>query len=136
MIKSIIQQIKELRSEQSFQQIYDKTKEFCGENGIDFVRQYRLHRTTHIPARFEAFIIDSTIGQREVLSSSTDYMNRIYFPLIDCMLVELDDRFSSKTLSMMKSISTVYPESEHFLNIDHIDEFSLHIGADINILKN
>ena len=37
---------------------------------------------------------------------------------------------------MMKSISTVYPESEHFLNIDYIDEFSLHIGADINALKN
>ncbi|CAF2082724.1 unnamed protein product [Rotaria magnacalcarata] len=37
---------------------------------------------------------------------------------------------------MIKSISTVYPESEHFLNIDYIDEFSLHIGADINALKN
>ena len=136
LVKSIIQQIKELRNEQSFQQIYDKAKTFCGENGIDFVQQYRSHRTTQIPARFEAFIIDSTIGQHEVLSSSTDFMNRIYFPWIDCMLVELDDRFSSKTLSMMKSISTVYPESEHFLNIDYIDEFSLHIGADINALKN
>ena len=136
MTKSITQQIKELRNEQSFQQIYDKAKEFCGENGIDFVQQYRSHRTTQIPARFEAFIIDSTIGQHEVLSSSTGFMNRIYFPLIDCMLVELDDRFSSKTLSMMKSISTVYPESEHFLNIDYIDEFSLHIGVDINALKN
>lgn len=63
-------------------------------------------------------------------------MNRIHFPLIDCMLVELDERFSSKTLSMMKSLSTVYPESENFLNIDYIDEFSLHIGADSNVLKN
>ncbi|CAF2098646.1 unnamed protein product, partial [Rotaria magnacalcarata] len=52
LIKSIIQQIKELRDEQSFQQIYDKAKEFCGENGIDFVQQYRSHRTTQIPARF------------------------------------------------------------------------------------
>ena len=136
MIKSIIQQSKELRNEQSFQQIYDTAKEFCGENGIDFVQQYRSHQTTQVPARFEAFIIDSTIGQHEVLSSSIDFMNRIYFPLIDCMLIELHDRFSSKTLSMVKSISTVYPESEHFLNIDYIDEFSLHIGADINALKN
>jgi hypothetical protein len=63
-------------------------------------------------------------------------MNRIFFPLIDCMLVELNDRFSSKTLSMLKSISTVYPESENFLNIDYIDEFCAHIGADSNALKN
>ena len=37
---------------------------------------------------------------------------------------------------MMKSISTVYPESQNFLNVDDIDEFSHHIGADPNALKN
>ncbi len=52
------------------------------------------------------------------------------------MLVELNDRFSSKTLSMMKSISTVYPESRNFLNIDDIDELSRHVDADSSALKN
>jgi len=52
------------------------------------------------------------------------------------MLVELNDRFSSKTLSLMKSISTVYPESKNFLNIDDIDEFSQHIDTDSSALKN
>jgi hypothetical protein len=51
------------------------------------------------------------------------------------MLVELNDRFSSKTLSMMKSISTVHSESKNFLNINDIDEFSRHIDADSNALK-
>ena len=37
---------------------------------------------------------------------------------------------------MLKSISTIYPESENFLNIDYIDEFSLRIDADSNALKN
>ena len=105
-------------------------------NEIDFIQQYRSHRATTIPARFEAFIIDSTLGQRDVLLSSTDFMNRIYFPLIDCILVESNNRFSSKTLSLMKSISTVYPESKNFLNIDGIDEFSHRIDTDSNTLKN
>jgi len=52
------------------------------------------------------------------------------------MLVELNDRFSSKTLSLMKSISTVYPESKNFLNIDDIGDFSCHIDADSSALKN
>jgi hypothetical protein len=56
--------------------------------------------------------------------------------LIDCILAELNDRFSSKTLSMMKIISTVYPESKHFLNINNIDEFSRHIDTDSSALKN
>lgn len=132
LIISIIQQIKDLRNEQSFQQVYGKAKEFCDANGIDLIQQYRSHRVTKVSVRFEAFIIVSTIGQREIISSSTDFMNRIYFPLIDCMLVELNDRFSSKTLSLMKSIYTVYPESKNFLNIDDIEEFSHHIDADSN----
>ncbi len=35
----------------------------------------------------------------------------------------------------MKSISTVYPESKNFLNIDDIDEFSSHIDPDSSALK-
>ncbi|CAM4917089.1 unnamed protein product [Rotaria socialis] len=36
----------------------------------------------------------------------------------------------------MKSISTVYPNSTNFLNIDAIDEFCFHIGGDSSALKN
>ncbi|CAF5156169.1 unnamed protein product [Rotaria sp. Silwood1] len=36
----------------------------------------------------------------------------------------------------MKSISTVYPESANFLNIDEIDDFCCHIGGDKSSLKN
>ncbi len=136
MIISIIKQIQDLRNEQSFQQIYNEAKEFCNLNEIDFIQQYRSRRVTTVPVRFEEFIVDSTLGQREVLSSSTDFMNRIFFPLIDCMLVELNNRFSSKTLSMMKSMSTVYPESENFLDPDDIHEFSRHIDVDSSALKN
>lgn len=116
--------------------MYNKAKEFCDVNEVDFVQQYRSHRPTTIRTRFEQFIIDSTLGQREVLSSSTDFMNRIYFPLIDCMLVELKDQFSFKTISMMKSISTIYPKGQNFLNADYVDEFSGHIDVDPNALKN
>ena len=136
LIISIIEQIQDLRNERSFQEIYDKAKEFCDVNEVDIVQQYRSRRPTTIPARLEQFIIDSTLGQREVLASSTDFRNRTYFPLINCMLVELKDRFSSKTITMMKSISTVYPESQNFLNVDYIGEFSHHIGADPNAFLN
>jgi hypothetical protein len=48
----------------------------------------------------------------------------------------LKDRFSAKTLSLLKSLSTVYPESENFLNTDDIKMFSDHIDGDLNALKN
>jgi hypothetical protein len=52
------------------------------------------------------------------------------------MLVELNDRFSVKTLSLMKSISTVYPESGNFLSIDQVDEFCRYVTVDSSTLKN
>ncbi|CAF1206118.1 unnamed protein product, partial [Didymodactylos carnosus] len=134
LVISIIQQITNLRNEQSFNQIYDKAKKFC--DGIDLVQQCQLHRKIKISARSNDCFINSTLGQRPKLSTSTHFMNQIYFPLIDCMLVEPNDRFSSKPLSFMNSIATIYPESKIFLNIDDVDEFSRHIGADSSALKN
>ncbi|CAF4010939.1 unnamed protein product [Rotaria sp. Silwood1] len=101
-----------------------------------WIQQYHIHRKTKIPSRFNDCFINSTVGQRETLSTSTDFMNQIYFPLIDSMLVELNDKFSLKTLSFMKSIATVYPESKNFLSINDVDEFSRHIDVDSNALKN
>ncbi|CAF4084727.1 unnamed protein product, partial [Rotaria sordida] len=134
-ILSIIQQITDLRNEQTFSEIYDKANEFCNVNHVDLVQQYRSRRKTVVPARFQECLIDSTLGQREMLSTLTDFMSRIYFPLIDCMLTELNDRFSLQTLSLMKNISTVYPENENFLNIDATDDFSRHIDGDSSELK-
>ncbi|CAF3940858.1 unnamed protein product, partial [Rotaria sp. Silwood1] len=136
LVTSIIQQITDLRNEHSYKQIYDKAKQFCDSNGIDLVQQYHINRKTKIPTRFKDCFINSTVGQREMLSTSTDFMNKIYFPLIDCMLVELNDRFSSKTLALMKSMSTVYPESENFLNSEDVDAFCRHVNVDSSSLKN
>lgn len=52
------------------------------------------------------------------------------------MLVELNDRFSSKTLSLMRSMSTVYPDGGNFLNGDDVYSFSEHINADPHAMRN
>ena len=116
--------------------MYDKAKEFCTSNKIDFAQAYRSYRPTSIPIRFQDFFMSCTVGQLEALHTPTDYLNILYFPLIDCMLLALNDRFSFKTLSLMKIISTVYPESANFLNIDEINDFCCHIDGDTNALRN
>ncbi|CAF1401139.1 unnamed protein product [Rotaria magnacalcarata] len=129
-------QIVNLRNEKSFNQIYNRTKQFCDVNGIDLIQKYEIHCKTKISARFNDCFINLTLGRREKLSISTDFMYQIYFPVINCILVDVNGRFSSKTLSLMRSISTVYPESHFVLNIDDVDEFSRHIDADLSALKN
>lgn len=136
LIKSVIDQISDLRNEQAFNEIYEKAKQFSEKNGIDFLQQLSIRRTTAIPSRFKDCFINSTLGRREKISSARDFIEQLYFPLVDAMLIELHDRFSSKTLSLMKSIATVYPESIDFLNVNAIDEFADHIGAERSALKN
>lgn len=135
-MQSIIQQISSLRTEEAFDQIYEKAKYFSDHNGIDLLQQCSMQRTTTVPFRFKDCFVNSTLGQREKFSGPRDFMDRIYFPLIDSILIELNDRFSSRTLSLMKSVSCVYPESVNFLNVDAVNEFADHIGADKNALKN
>jgi hypothetical protein len=136
LIKSMIQQLQDLRSEESFHGIYDKAKKLCDENSIDLLQLYRPRRDSIVSTRFRDCFIDSTLGHRETISNASDYLARIYFPLIDCLLIELNDRFSSQTLSLMKSISTVYPESENFLDTEAVEDFGHHIGVDSSALKN
>lgn len=97
---------------------------------------YRSRRQIAIPNRFQNCFIDSTFGHRAETSSYLDILNQIYLPLIDSILVELNDRLSCKTLSLLKSISTVYPESEHFLNSEAVDGFCCLIDTDPNLMKN
>lgn len=136
LVTSLIQQLKGLRNEQSFNQIYAEAKDLCQANNINLSEQYRSRRPTAVPNRFQDCFIDSTLGHRAEISSSSDILNQIYLPLIDCILVELNDRFSCKTLSLLKSISTVYPESENFLDAEAVDDFCRHIDIHPNLVKN
>ena len=136
LIESLMQKLKDLRNEQSFHKIYEKAKALCDQNDINLVAIHRARRATTVPARFQNCFIDTTLGHRQTVSTSSDYFNHIYLPLIDSMLTELNDRFSAKTLSLIKSISTVYPESENFLNTEAIDDFCVHIAIDATELRN
>lgn len=125
-----------MKNEKPFADIYCRAIEFCRLNNIDLVEQYGPRRTTAIPARYEECIVYETLGHRDTLSTEIDFREKIYYPLINCILIELKDRFSSKTLFLLKSLSTFYPESENFLNVNDIQLFSDHIDGDLNVIKN
>ncbi|CAF4836899.1 unnamed protein product [Rotaria socialis] len=116
LVVSIIQQITNLRNENSFNQIYNKAKQFCDINGIDLIQQYEIYRKAKILAHFNDCFINSTLEQHEKLSTSAAFMNQIYFPCINCILL--------------------YPESKVVLNIDDVNAFSRHIDIDSSALKN
>ncbi|CAF3767631.1 unnamed protein product [Rotaria sp. Silwood1] len=94
-------------------------------------------RTRTIPARFANPIITSTVGHRDD-DGNDEYRIRtsIYYPLIDAILIELNDRFSNSNLNLLTSLSSLYPESENFLEFHSLREFADHLNCDRNLLEN
>ncbi|CAF1216123.1 unnamed protein product [Rotaria sordida] len=137
LILSIIDQMKNLRNEESFKSIYDQIIQFCQTYDIDIKQKRKRCRTRIMLARFANSIITSTVGHRDD-DANDEYRIRtsIYYPLIDAILIELNDRFSNSNLNLLTSLSSLYPENESFLEFQSLSKFADHFNCDRNQLEN
>ncbi|CAF4842031.1 unnamed protein product [Rotaria sp. Silwood1] len=69
------------------------------------------HRKRAISIRFKDSVTTSTIGQHDDNDNEQYYRTYIYYQSIDNIIVELKGRFSSKTLNILSSVSSVCPDS-------------------------
>lgn len=142
MIKGVIDQITQIRSEEEFHKLFEEIIEFGIENGIDLSVKVRQRRKTTTSTRFKDCVISSTLGQREVIGSEDEYRNRIFYPIIDSILVEMHDRFSKSNIEILRAISSLSPDSSTFLEMNNLiylcrmlkyDDFTL--NNEIQVLK-
>jgi precorrin-6x reductase len=61
---------------------------------------------------------------------------KLYYPIIDSILLELKNRFSDDNILILNGISALYPESNNFLHIDSIRPFAAQMSADLSSLCN
>ena len=59
-------------------------------------------------------------GTRSIVTSGEDYKVTLYFPILDAIIKEFNNRFENKNLELMKAIQSCHPESPHFLEINHL----------------
>ncbi|CAF1470107.1 unnamed protein product [Adineta steineri] len=106
------------------------------ENNINLNERPRQHRQRTASTRFKDSVITSTIGQRDDNLNEEYYRTHIYYQLIDNILTELEDRFSTENLRILSSISSLSPHSETFLHFDLLKPFADHLNFDCDILFN
>jgi len=136
LITSVIEQLQNDRNETSFKIIYCDILDFAKKYGIDMNRKSKHRRPNVIPTRFKDAFITSTMGHRQEIINEVDYLNNIYYPLIDAILVEMRDRFSPSNIALLSSVSSISPQSKHFLNYDLLLPLASHINCDQNHLFN
>lgn len=87
--------------------------------------QERPRRTCSVPPRLEEYVAADSAGRsRSVNPELTEY-DDIYIQLLDCLLAELEKRFSTDAQHIMHGISALTPTSADFLSLQHLREISL-----------
>lgn len=136
MIQGVIDQITEVRSEEEFQKLFKQIREFCISNDIDLNVKLRQRRKITVPIRFKDCLVTSTLGQREVIGSEGEYRSRIFYPVIDSILIEMNDRFSKSNMEILRGISSLSPDSSTFLEMNNLIYLCTMIKCDVLTLTN
>lgn len=136
LINRIIIQINGLRSEEEFSRLFKEIAEFCDGNYVDFNARVRHRRTKTLSTRFKDCIVMSTIGQREDISDTGEFRDRVFYPVIDAILIEMNDRFSNSNLEILRGISSLSPDSSHFLEVEELTHLCNMLQCDDQLLKN
>ena len=125
------------RNEKSFKLIYDRIVDFTEKYDIDLKQKRKGGRARTIPTRFANSIIANTIGHRDDDNNDEHrFRTSIFYPLIDSISIELNDRFSNTNLDLLTSLAAMYPESEQFLEFKSLCSLADHLNCDLNQLQN
>ena len=71
-----------------------------------------------------------TTGSREVELCGQQYKIELYFPVLDTFVAEMDRRFTSQNIEVMKAIRSCSPESDHFLDPNSLTSMVEAYGLD------
>ena len=136
LISGVINQISEIRNEDDFSKLYDKINEFTVENNIDLNVPMRARRAIKPTSRFKNCSITTTIG-REEIGGKSKYRISIFYPVIDSVLLEMNNRFSKTNVEILRAISSLLStDSSIFLEIEELKSLCMMLQCDIRLLNN
>lgn len=121
LITSVIEKVEELRNEEEFCKLFEQIISFCAEHGINLDVPLRPRRAKSVSTRFRDCIVLSTVGQRQLIDTQIKYRTFIYYPVIDCILIEMNDRFSKTNIEFLRGISSLSPGCSNFLDMKEIE---------------
>ncbi|CAF1525076.1 unnamed protein product [Adineta ricciae] len=93
-------------------------------------------RIKQIFTRLNQSLITYTIGQREEGNDKNKYKVLVFYPIIDSILLEMNNRFFSTNIEIIRGISSLSPDSSTFLDIEELRALCTILQSDIHLLNN
>ena len=93
-------------------------------DAVETQPQSRSQRQRQLPSHLSDSLITEAIGTSHLTSdfSSERFKNELYYSTLDNIVKEMKTRFSDVNLTLMKSIDSLHPRSQHFLETDLLKE--------------
>ncbi|CAF1580951.1 unnamed protein product, partial [Didymodactylos carnosus] len=136
LMQSTISQMTDLRSEQVFKNLFVEISKFTADHQIDLNVPSRLRRIPTLSTRFKDSIITGTIGHQDVADNEYKFRTSLYYPLLDAVLIELNDRFSNKNCEILSVVPSLSPDSPSFLNADNLIPLASMVKCNVPSLTN
>ena len=115
LVTATIQTLEEFRSDASRSHLFSYVQQVAELNEIS-VTECQQRRQRRLPSRFEEGVILESVGSRKSVCTSNEYKLDIYFPILDSFLAEIQERFNSQNVEIMKAIQACNPQSSTFLD--------------------
>ena len=108
--------LESLRSETEWQRLWDQAVQLAESLQIT-ITPVRLRRHRQIPSSLSHSVIDTTTGVR---NQAANYRTSVYYTSLDTLLGELNNRFSETNLSLLRSLQSLVPTSNSFLQVSSL----------------
>jgi hypothetical protein len=120
-ISDLKSQMKEMRSDSNFEQIFSKATDFCslhqasGFTLYDDVSESDQPRKRKVPQRLIGSVMESFIGlaDSEGVTLKHDIRVNLYFSVLDEVMNNLSKRFDGRSAVVMKGVAALHLGSDH-----------------------
>ena len=114
---STLQQELECRRNVDMINYNEEVESLCRKCGLNYEEKER--RSQRPPDALSDYFVTDAIGKSARANSEKPLHGDAFIQILDCMLSELDRRFSSDAKVIMQGVSALSPTSESFLDIQH-----------------
>ena len=104
----------------------EEVKSLCRKCGLNYEEKER--QSQRPPDALSDYFVTDAIGKSARANSEKPLYVDAFIQILDCMLCELDRRFSGDAKVIMQGVSALSPTSESFLDHSALKEISLRYG--------
>lgn len=114
LIEALKETLLHYHSEAFFDELWIETLDTCKRSDIS-TTQHNPTRMTQTTRTLKDCLIASTLGQYVVPDDKDSFCVKVYYPVIDNMVGEIERQFSNTSCNIMKGFQALNPSSSSFL---------------------